>query len=169
MAAIALVGNPNVGKTAVFNALTGLAHATGNYPGTTVDRKHGFLHLAGERIEIVDLPGSYSLAARSPDEIIVADILLDQQRGEVAVSGLIAVLDASNLERNLYFLSQLLDIGKPTLVALNMMDIAARRGIQIDTKKLAAAIGAPVVPLCARTGTGMDALKEEILRLAQGR
>lgn len=169
MAAYALAGNPNVGKTAVFNALTGLAHATGNYPGTTVDRKHGFLRYGGAKIEIIDLPGTYSLAARSPDEIIVADILLDQQAGEAAVAGLIAVLDASNLERNLYFLSQLLDVGKPTVVALNMMDIAARRGIQIDVDKLASAIGVPVVPLCARTGTGIDRLREEILRLAQGK
>jgi ferrous iron transport protein B len=169
MAAFALAGNPNVGKTAVFNALTGLAHATGNYPGTTVDRKHGFLRHGGEKIEIIDLPGSYSLAARSPDEIIVADILLDQQQGEASVGGLIAVLDASNLERNLYFLSQLLDVGKPTVVALNMMDIAERRGIQIDCKKLSVAVGVPVVPLCARTGLGMDKLRDEILRLAQGK
>ena len=156
---LALVGNPNVGKTAVFNALTGLAHSTGNYPGVTVDRKYGKADLDGISIVLVDLPGSYSLAARSPDEILVSDVLLDQQRGEAAIDGLVAVVDASNIERNLYFISQLLELGKPMVIALNMMDIAKRRKLDIDANALSERLGAPVIPMCARNGEGIGALR----------
>lgn len=165
---LALAGNPNVGKTALFNALTGLALTTGNYPGVTVERRHGTLTLGGTAFKIVDLPGCYSLAARSPDEIIVADILLGQYQEE-AIDGIIAVADASTLERNLYLVSQLLELGKPMIIALNMMDIAARRGIIIDCGILAQHVGTPVVPVCAHKGHGIAKLKEEMLNLAQGR
>ena len=164
-AAFALVGNPNVGKTAVFNALTGLSLSTGNYPGVTVERKHGRARIGGQIVEIVDLPGTYSLAARSPDEMIVADVLLDQQTGERPVDGLIAVVDASNLERNLYFVSQLVELGKPLVIALNMMDIAERRRIGIDVEKLSQHIGAPVVPVRAHKGAGIPELRETIAKM----
>lgn len=165
----ALVGNPNVGKTALFNVLTGLAHTTGNYPGTTVAKKHGKLLLpGGEQVEIIDLPGTYSLAARSPDEMIVADVLLGQQQGEVRPEGLVVVLDAANLERNLYFFSQLAELKLPMVVAINMMDIARRRGIEIDFTTLNETLRVPVVPIVARSKEGVAALIAEIARMARG-
>ncbi len=165
---LALVGNPNVGKTAVFNALTGLSQSTGNYPGVTVDRKYGQLVLNGHRATLIDLPGAYSLAARSPDEAIVVDALLDQQEGEAPIDGLLVVLDASNIERNLYMLSQLLELEKPIVVALNMMDVAKRRGINIDAGKLSERLGVPVVPLCAHKGVGMEELRAAMSRMLAG-
>ena len=165
---LALVGNPNVGKTAVFNALTGLSQTTGNYAGVTVSRTHGTIHLGEVKIDLADLPGAYSLAARSPDEIIVADVLLDQRKDEAPVDAILAVVDASNLERNLYFLSQLVELNKPFVVALNMMDIAKRRGIEIDFEALSKALGAPVVPVCAHKRQGIDELRKAILALYHG-
>jgi ferrous iron transport protein B len=164
----ALVGNPNVGKTAVFNALTGLTHTTGNYPGVTVERKHGMIALDDGEAELIDMPGLYSLAAHSPDEMIVADILLNQDPREKPIDGLIMVLDASNLERNLYLLSQLTELGKPMVVALNMMDIAIRRGILVDIDALRRQIGAPVVPTSAHKQKGIATLKKAVARLARG-
>ena len=165
---LALVGNPNVGKTAVFNALTGLSATTGNCAGVTVARTHGTIHLGEIKVELADLPGTYSLAARSPDEVIVADVLMDQRPDEVPITGMIVVVDASNLERNLYFLSQLIELGKPYIVAMNMMDIADRRGITINHEALSEALGAPVVPVCAHKRQGFDALRKAILELHQG-
>lgn len=165
---LALVGNPNVGKTAIFNALTGLSYSTGNYAGVTVSRIHGTIHLGEVKIDLADLPGSYSLAARSPDEIIVADVLLDQRKDEKPVDGILVVIDASNLERNLYFLSQIVELNKPYIVALNMMDIAKRRGFEFDFEALANVLGAPVVPVCARNKQGIDELRKAILSLYQG-
>ena len=167
--AVALVGNPNVGKTAVFNALTGLALSTGNYAGVTVERRHGTLAVNGDVIEVIDMPGSYSLAARSPDEMIVADVLLGQQALEKPVEGLLAVVDASNLERNLYFVSQLLELEKPLVVALNMMDIAARRGIIIDIEALSQALGVPVVPICAHKELGISKLRDALTAMMHGK
>jgi ferrous iron transport protein B len=164
----ALVGNPNVGKTALFNALTGLSQTTGNYAGVTISRSHGTIHLGEVKIDLADLPGAYSLAARSPDEIIVTDILLNQRKDESPVEGIIVVVDASNLERNLYFVSQLMELRKPFIVALNMMDIAARRGYKIDHEALGKALGAPVVPICAHTRLGIDELRKAILQLHDG-
>jgi len=164
----ALAGNPNVGKTAVFNALTGLSQTTGNYAGVTVSRTHGTIHLGEVKVNLADLPGTYSLAARSPDEIIVADILLNQRKDEAPVEGIIIVVDASNLERNLYFVSQLMELKKPFIVALNMMDIADRRGYAIDHEALGKALGAPVVPICAHTKLGIDELRKAILQLHGG-
>jgi ferrous iron transport protein B len=164
----ALAGNPNVGKTAVFNALTGLSQSTGNYAGVTVSRTHGTIHLGEVKIDLADLPGVYSLAARSPDEIIVADILLNQRKDESPIDGIIVVVDASNLERNLYFVSQLIELNKPFIVALNMMDIADRRGFSIDHEALAKTLGAPVVPICAHKKLGIDELRKAILQLHDG-
>jgi ferrous iron transport protein B len=163
---IAILGNPNVGKTAVFNLLTGLSQTTANYAGVTVDRKFGFVPVNGSRATLVDLPGSYSLAARSPDEMIVADVLLGQRVDEDNIDGMLIVVDASNLERNLYFVSQLLEVEKPAVLALNMTDIAKKRGIEIDTRALSRALGIPVVTLCARTGEGREELQKAFAQLA---
>jgi ferrous iron transport protein B len=162
MPAVALVGNPNVGKTTLFNALTGLAHTTGNYPGVTVERVAGSVERNGDTMELIDLPGTYSLAAQSPDEMIVFDILLNQQEGEHEVSAIIAVIDATNVQRNLYLVSQLRDLGKPIIVALNMMDLAKSRDITIDVEALSKGLDAPIVPICAHKRDGIDALKEAI-------
>ena len=162
---LALVGNPNVGKTALFNALTGLSQNTGNYPGVTVDRKYGDIKINGFDTRVVDLPGTYSMAARSPDEIIVADVLMNQQPGEDTIEGIIAVIDASNLERNLYFFSQLLDLNLPIIMALNMIDIADRRGIVIDAEAMSRELGLPVIPICAHKAIGVDRLKIEIQKV----
>jgi len=165
---LALVGNPNVGKTAIFNALTGLSQTTGNYAGVTVSRTHGTIHLGEVKVDLADLPGAYSLAARSPDEIIVADVLLNQRSDEKPVDGILVVMDAYNLERNLYFLSQIVELSKPFIVALNMMDIAKRRGFEFDFEALSKALGAPVVPVCARNRQGIDELRKAILAFHQG-
>ena len=168
MPTIALLGNPNVGKTAIFNALTGLSQTTANYAGVTVARKYGEVRMKGGTARLVDLPGAYSLAARSPDEIIVTDVLLGRRREEEPVDGMLVVVDASNLERNLYFLSQLLELELPTLIALNMTDVARRRQIKVDADALSEALGVPVVPTCAATGKGIDTLRVRFERLCKG-
>ncbi|MDZ4859511.1 MAG: ferrous iron transport protein B [Candidatus Hydrogenedentes bacterium] len=162
---IAVIGNPNVGKTTLFNALTGLSQVTGNYPGVTVERKIGTIRLNGSTAHLVDLPGTYSLAARSPDEMIVVDVLLSQQTGEDPVDAVLAVVDATNLERNLYLVSQLKELGKPLVVALNMCDLADKRNIAIDTAVLSAELGAPVVRICAHKRVGIDELKTTLTRV----
>lgn len=162
---IAIVGNPNVGKSELFNALTGLRQVTGNYPGVTVERKRGSMRLGGERVTLIDLPGAYSLAARSPDEMIVTDVLLGQQRGEDPIDAVLVVADASNLERNLYLVSQIQELGLPMVIALNMMDIAERRGLTFDFPKLEARLGAPVVPVLAHKRRGIGDLKDALLRV----
>lgn len=156
---IALIGNPNVGKTTLFNALTGLKHTTGNYAGVTVERKAGAIRCNGMTGELVDLPGTYSLAAQSPDEMIVFDVLLGQQKGEKPVDAILAVVDATNIDRNLYLVSQVRELGLPLVVAMNMMDIAERRSIQVDAAALSRALGVPVVPICAHNGKGLDHLR----------
>jgi ferrous iron transport protein B len=166
---IALIGNPNTGKTTLFNALTGLSHRVGNYPGVTVESKSGAMRLSGDKVVLYDLPGTYSLAARSPDELIAVDVLLGQQPGVPRADAVIAILDASNLQRNLYLLSQLIELDVPVVVALNMADIARRRGIEIDCECLSERMGVPVIPTSADRGEGMAALRQAISRaIAQG-
>jgi ferrous iron transport protein B len=159
---LAVVGNPNTGKTTLFNALTGLSQEIGNYPGVTVDRKIGKLQLNTETVELLDLPGSYSLAAHSPDEMIVADVLMGRQAGIAPVAGVLAVLDASNLNRNLYLVSQVAEVGLPMVIALNMSDVATSRGIQIDHQALAKRLGVAVVPTCAVRKEGLEELRNAI-------
>ena len=154
---IALGGNPNCGKSALFNAFTGIRQKTGNWPGVTVDRKEGRFRLGQQDIAVVDLPGIYSLDASSLDERITRDYLLSRDAGLV-----INVVDASNLERNLYFTVQLREMGVPMVVALNMMDVARKRGIEVDFEVLSRELGCPVVPVVAITGEGLDRLKGEI-------
>ena len=160
MRTLALIGNPNTGKTTLFNALTGLAQRAGNYPGVTVEHKVGTLTLdRGDALNLIDLPGAYSLAAHSPDEMLAIDVLLGQQQDAPPIDGILAVVDASNLRRNLYLVSQLVEIDVPLVVALNMGDIATRRGISIDASALSEALGAPVVPICAHRRQGLDELR----------
>ncbi|MGH8577638.1 MAG: ferrous iron transport protein B, partial [Gammaproteobacteria bacterium] len=156
---VVAIGNPNAGKSTVFNALTGLRQKVANYPGVTVERHAGTLRLAGGDAELVDLPGTYSLAAQSPDEMVAVDVLLGRipELGRPAV--VLVVVDASNLRRNLYLASQVLELDVPVVVALNMMDLARSKGIAIDVERLAARLGVPVVPLVASREEGIDALR----------
>jgi len=156
---IALAGNPNTGKTSLFNALTGSNQHVGNWPGVTVERKEGRFRSSGDEVTVVDLPGIYSLGAASLDEEIAADYLL-RNRPDLAV----VVADASNLERSLYLAVQMLEIGTPLVLALNMMDMAAERGIMIDVERLSSLLGVPVVPTVARKKEGIEDLKERITR-----
>ncbi len=159
---VALVGNPNTGKTTLFNALAGMRQRVGNYPGVTVETKKGRMVVHGRTIELIDLPGTYSLAPRSPDEMVAVDVLLGQQAGEDRPDAIIAIVDASNLERNLYLTSQALEIGVPLVIALNMMDVAEAHGLKIDAPQLSQRLGVPVVPMQANKGKGLAELKEAI-------
>ena len=165
---IALVGNPNAGKTTLFNALTGLRAKTANFPGTTVERRVGRAHLGDRQIVIVDLPGLYSLESSSPDEKIASDALHGRLAEHPAPNAALVVVDATNLERNLFLVSQVLELDCPVVVALNMMDTARRDGIRIDVAKLRAELGCPVIPISARSGLGLGELKSEMERLVTG-
>ncbi len=158
---MALAGNPNCGKTALFNALTGIRQKTGNWPGVTVDRKEGQFELDGRKVSIIDLPGIYSLDANSLDEQVTRDYLLSRDADLI-----VNVVDASNLERNLYLTVQLLEMAVPLVLVLNMMDIARKRGINIDTKALSEKLGCPVIPIVATTGEGRTELKARMLAVA---
>lgn len=165
---VALTGNPNCGKTTLFNALTGLRAKVGNYAGVTVERKEGRLrgtppHL---RFTILDLPGSYSLSPQSMDEAVATDVLFGRQAEVGNPEVVVVVVDASNLERNLYYATQVIELGHPTVLALNMVDVARDHGVEVDAEALARSLGVPVVPMVASRKEGMDRLRAEILRLA---
>jgi ferrous iron transport protein B len=166
---LALVGNPNAGKTTLFNALTGLRAKTANFPGTTIERRVGRAHIGEQQIVIVDLPGLYSLESSSPEEKIASDALHGRLAEHPAPNAALVVVDATNLERNLFLVSQVLELNCPVVVALNMMDTARRDGIRIDVAKLRAELGCPVVPISARTGMGIGELKNEMERLITGK
>ncbi len=147
---VALVGNPNCGKTALFNALTGSRQKVANYPGVTVERKLGqFVTPGGRRVQVLDLPGTYSLRARSPDEAITRDVVLGRQEGEPAPDTVVCVADATNLRQVLRLALELKQVGRPLILALNMFDIARHRGLEIDLDGLSQALGIPVVPSVA--------------------
>lgn len=162
---LALVGNPNSGKTTLFNALTGLRAQTANYPGTTVERRTGRLTLAGETIELIDLPGLYDLQALSEEERIAFDVLTDHSLKVPKPNAAIVVADAVNLSRSLFLVSQIIESNVPVIVALNMMDIAEDVGVEINAAQLARELGCPVVPIMARTGRGLDELRRAIQQL----
>lgn len=155
---VALAGNPNCGKTTLFNALTGLRHRVGNYAGVTVERREG--RLQGGDLTLLDLPGTYSLHARSPDEEIARDVLLG--RYPPIPELVLVVVDASNLERNLYLTSQVMDLGLPVVLCLNMTDVAERLGLEIDVRALERELGIPVVPMVASRGQGLDTLRARL-------
>ncbi|TVR23485.1 MAG: GTP-binding protein [Nitriliruptor sp.] len=159
-ARVALAGNPNVGKSSLCNQLTGGHQHVANWPGKTVERHVGVCHLGGVDIEVVDLPGTYSLAGTSPEELVAAEALTDPDLDAVVV-----VLDSTNLERNLYLATQVAELGRPMVVVLNLTDAAARDGFLLDDRALATALGAPVVRTVARTGVGLDDLRSVLAGL----
>lgn len=150
---IALAGNPNAGKTTLFNALTGARQHVGNYPGVTVETKEGQYSKNGLSCRLVDLPGIYSLSPYSEEEVVARDYLVNQRPGVI-----INIVDAANLERNLYLSCQFMEMGVPMVIALNMIDVAKKRGIEIDHERLSALIGLPVCPIVARSGQGVSEL-----------
>ncbi|MEG3154145.1 ferrous iron transporter B [Sphingomonas sp. RB1R13] len=163
---VAVVGNPNAGKSALFNVLTGARQKVGNYPGVTVERKTGKTLLPdGAPVELVDLPGAYSLDPTSPDEAVTRDVLLGKQAGERLPDALLIVIDASNLDNHLRFALQLIELGLPTVIALNMVDLAKRDGLVLDPAKLSAELGVPVVETVAVRKRGIDQLRTEIATL----
>jgi ferrous iron transport protein B len=163
---VALVGNPNTGKSTLFNALSGLRQRVGNYPGVTVEMKKGQFTAAGTPVELIDLPGTYSLAARSPDEMVAVDLLLGRRPEEPRPDVVVSIVDATNLDRHLYLTSQLLDLGEPVVVAVNMTDAAKKQGIAIDYGTLSEQLGVPVVPIQANRGIGLEALSTAIVEAA---
>jgi ferrous iron transport protein B len=152
-ATIALAGNPNSGKTTLFNAITGARQHVGNYPGVTVEKKQGFYETNGLKMQIVDLPGTYSLTAYSLEEVVARNFLVDEKPAVV-----INIVDASNLERNLYLCLQFMEMGLPVVLALNMMDVAEKRGIRVDAHKLSKFLGVQVIPTVACSGQGKSEL-----------
>src|SRR5438270_10924985 len=162
---VALAGNPNSGKTTIFNALTGLRQKVANYPGVTVEKKTGRCQLPDRRTaSIIDLPGTYSLISRSPDEVVAMEVLRGLRPDTPAPDAVIVVVDASNLQRNLYLVSQLIELGRPMVVALNMMDIAERRGLKISAERLEAQLGVPVIPVVGHKRQGIRELKAAIAK-----
>jgi len=159
---IALAGNPNSGKTTLFNSLTGARQHVGNYPGVTVEKKQGYYNYNGLNIQIVDLPGTYSLTAYSMEEVVARDFLVDEKPAVV-----VNIVDASNLERNLYLCLQFMEMGLPVVLALNMIDVAEKRGIRVDAEKLSGLLGVPVTPTIARSGMGKADLMKTAAELAQ--
>jgi len=162
---VVLIGNPNAGKTSLFNCLTGLHAKTANFPGTTIERRIGRAKIGGHAVEIVDLPGLYSLSAATNEERVARDALVGGVAGELKPSAAIIIVDATNLDRNLFLASQVIELGVPCLLALNMMDVALRAGIRIDQDALSKELGVPVVGIAARNGWGVRRLTEMLQRL----
>src|SRR5690348_4707463 len=158
---VALTGNPNCGKTTLFNALTGLRAKVGNYAGVTVERKEGrLLGAAAElNVRVLDLPGTYSLSPQSLDEQISRDVLLNRLSELPAPALVVVVVDASNLQRNLYYATQVIELGYPALIALNMVDVAQSNGHQIDAASLSQELGVPVYPIVASEGQGVREMR----------
>ena len=156
----ALVGNPNCGKSTLFNALTGLKQKVGNYPGVTVEKKVGTTYSQhGSPITVIDLPGTYSLAARSPDEAVTRDVLLGRRTDTAQPDRILCIVDAANLERNLYLVHQILDLGRPVILVLNMMDLAVQAGLNVRVARLEKALGIPVIACEAVNGKGLIELR----------
>ncbi len=156
----ALVGNPNCGKSTLFNALTGLKQKVGNYPGVTVEKKIGTTYSQhGQPITVIDLPGTYSLAARSPDEAVTRDVLLGRRADTAQPDRILCIVDATNLERNLYLVHQILDLGRPVILVVNMMDLAAQAGLTLRLARLEHELGLPVIACEAVHGRGLIELK----------
>ncbi len=165
---VALAGNPNSGKTTLFNALTGLRQKVANYPGVTVEKKIGRCALPnGQDVTIIDLPGTYSLISRSPDERVAMEVLRGLRHDTPRPDVVVVAVDASNLQRNLYLVSQLIELGRPMVIALTMTDLAERRGINVSATRLEELLGVPVVPVVGHKRVGLDTLKAAILAARQ--
>ncbi|RLE53302.1 MAG: ferrous iron transport protein B, partial [Candidatus Methanomethylicota archaeon] len=160
---IAVAGNPNVGKSTLFNLLTGSRQRVGNWPGKTIERKEGERIIDNVRLKFIDLPGTYSLSALSLEEIIARRFIVEAKPNVV-----VNIVDASNLERNLYLTLQILELTNNVVIALNMMDLATKKGIKIDVKKLSEILGVPVIPMVAIKGTGVEELIEAVLKVSKG-
>jgi ferrous iron transport protein B len=165
---VALIGNPNTGKSTLFSALAGMAQHVGNYPGCTVEKKIGRMRHAGRRYDLIDLPGLYSLSPQSRDEMVAADVLLGRQNDTAPVDAVICIVDAVNLSRNLYLVSQVRELGLPMVVAVNMLDVAAARSIRVDLSRLQRQLGVPVVGIQAHRRVGIDELKTALARIVGG-
>jgi ferrous iron transport protein B len=163
-AVVAVAGNPNTGKSTLFNALTGARQHVGNYPGITVERRQGACRVGDRALSFLDLPGTYSLAAGSQDEQVVVDVLTGRLPGEARPRAVVCVVDATNLRRNLFLVSQIAETGLPVVVALNMIDEAEKRGVRLDVPRLAERLGVPVVPTVATRGSGLEDLKAAVVR-----
>ncbi|UIJ47494.1 ferrous iron transporter B [Sphingomonas cannabina] len=165
---VAVVGNPNAGKSALFNALTGARQKVGNYPGVTVERHSGRMALPdGRPVELIDLPGAYSLDPASPDERVTRDVVLGRQEGERLPDAILVVVDAANLDNHLRFALQLIALGTPVVIALNMIDLAERDGLVLDPAQLEEELGVPVVPTVAVRKRGIDQLKDRLAAAVQ--
>ncbi len=162
---IALIGNPNTGKSTLFTALAGVRQRTGNYPGVTVEKKIGLADINGRRFSLIDLPGTYSLAPRSLDELVTVDVLLGRRPEVPPLDAVLCIVDASNLERNLYLVSQVLAVGLPTVLALNMTDVARDRGVKINVAQLEQRLGIPVIEVQANHKLGLDKLKAALAKV----
>lgn len=164
---VALIGNPNTGKTTLFNALTGGQARVGNFPGVTVERKIGRMRGSGRTATLIDLPGAYSLAPRSPDEMVAVDVLLGRRKDTARVDAVVCIVDASNLERNLYLFSQVRETGLPVVLVLNMTDVAQRQGVTIDREELSRRLGATVVFAQANRGVGVEEIRAAALAASE--
>ncbi|MEO2000465.1 MAG: FeoB small GTPase domain-containing protein, partial [Pirellulales bacterium] len=160
---VALLGNPNTGKSTLFSAIAGIPTRIGNYPGVTVEEKVGQFHHHGKTIELIDLPGTYSLNAKSPDEQVAVDVLHGNMAAVEQPDCIVVVTDATNLSRNLYLVSQALDVGRPVLVALTLCDVAESKGIHIDQEKLSEFLGCPVIRLVAPRREGITQLADALV------
>src|SRR5215468_1935314 len=164
---IIVAGNPNAGKTTLFNSLTGLKQKVANYPGVTVERKHGAWKLESGHANLIDLPGLYSLDATSLDEQIARDVITGKQAGVPKPDAVIAVVDATNLERNLYLVTQLFEFEVPVVIALTMIDAFEKQKHEIDIRKLSELLKAPVVAVNAKTGRGKRELIEKLSQVIE--
>lgn len=164
---VAVVGNPNTGKSTLFNILTGLRQKTANYPGVTVERHTGVLRLENGDITLIDVPGAYSLTAHSPDELVSADVLLGRMEDMPDIAAVLVVIDSTNLRRNLFMTTQIMELGLPVVIALNMADLAHNRGIDIDAQTLSADLGVPVIAVAATRSNGIAELKTALAAAIQ--
>ncbi|NQT15127.1 MAG: 50S ribosome-binding GTPase, partial [Planctomycetes bacterium] len=162
---VALIGNPNTGKSTLFNALAAIRQRVGNYPGVTVEKKTGLMDHQGRPYELIDLPGLYSLAPRSRDEMVAVDVLLGRGHNAKPADAVVCIVDASNLQRNLYLASQVFELRLPTVLAVNMVDVAEARGLSIDVERLQRQLGMPVVRLQANRGIGIAELRAALARV----
>jgi ferrous iron transport protein B len=163
---VALVGNPNTGKSTLFNALSGLSQHVGNYPGVTVEMKKGRFNVGEQAFQILDLPGTYSLAPRSLDEAVAVDLLLGRRPEDAPPDVILSIVDASNLDRHLYLTTQVMELGKPVVVAVNMVDVAMQQGQTVNIEELSKRLGLLVLGIQANTGEGLEELRQVLLQTA---